>query len=90
MTQMVAWIPLSNTISVKKWDIVHVLDACHDIQISLRTLRCKLKTMQLPKSPNITDEAVRQIITRENFEGHLQDMVIASCGINSRQQLESK
>ena len=45
--------------------VVDVLDACHDIQISLRTLKRKLKTMQLTKSPNITDEAVRQIIKRE-------------------------
>ena len=41
-----------------------LLDACHDIQISLRILKSKLKTMQLTKSPNITDEAVRQTIKR--------------------------
>ena len=45
--------------------VVDVLDACHDIQISLRTLKRKLKTIQLTKSPNITDEAVDQIIKRE-------------------------
>ena len=45
--------------------VVHVLDACHDIQISLRTLKRKLKTMKLTKSPNITDEVLRQIIKRE-------------------------
>ena len=45
--------------------VVHVLDACHDIQISLRTMKRKLKTMQLTKSPNITDETVRHIIKRE-------------------------
>ena len=45
--------------------VVHVLDTCHDIQINLRTLNCKLKTMQLKKSSNITDEALRHIIKRE-------------------------
>ena len=35
--------------------VVPVLGACHDIQISLRTLKCKLKTMQLTKPPNVTD-----------------------------------
>ena len=45
--------------------VVNVLDACYDIQISLRTLKGKLKTMQLTKSPNITDEAVSPIIKRE-------------------------
>ena len=48
--------------------VVHVMDACHDIQISLRILNCKLKTMQPTKSPNIGDEAVRQIIKHE-FRG---------------------
>ena len=45
--------------------VVHVLVDCHDVQISLRTLKCKLKTMQLTKSRNITDQAVAQIIKRE-------------------------
>ena len=45
--------------------VVHVLVDCHDVQISLRTLKRKLKTMQLTKSPNIADEVVRQIIKRE-------------------------
>ena len=45
--------------------IVHVLDACHDIKMSLRTLKRKLKTLQLTKAPNITDEAVGQRIKRE-------------------------
>ena len=45
--------------------VVDVLDARHDIQISLRAFKRKLKTIQLTKSPNITDEAVRQIIKRE-------------------------
>ena len=45
--------------------VVDVLDARHDIQISLRALKRKLKTIQLTKSPNTTDEAVRQIIKRE-------------------------
>ena len=49
--------------------VVNVLDACHDIQISLRTLKRKLETMQLTKSPDITDEAVRPIIKRE-LRGH--------------------
>ena len=35
--------------------VVNVLDACDDIQINLRTLKRQLKTMQLTKSPNITD-----------------------------------
>ena len=33
--------------------VVDVLDACHDIQISLRTLKRKLKTMHLKKSPTL-------------------------------------
>ena len=45
--------------------VVDVLDARHDIQISLRAFKRKLKTIQLTKSPNITDEAVRQIIKRD-------------------------
>ena len=45
--------------------VVHVLGACHDIQINLRTLKHKLKILQLTKSPNITDKAVCQIIKRE-------------------------
>ena len=45
--------------------VVHVLGACYNIQISLRTLQYKLKTMQLTKSPNITDEPVHQITKRE-------------------------
>ena len=45
--------------------IVHVLDACHDIKMSLRTLKRKLKTLQRTKTPNITDEAVGQRIKRE-------------------------
>ena len=45
--------------------VADVLDACHNIQITLRTLKHKLRTMQLTKSPNITDEAVYQIIKRE-------------------------
>ena len=45
--------------------VVHVLNACHDIQISLRSLKHKLKTMQLTKSPNIPDESIHQIINRE-------------------------
>ena len=35
--------------------VVNVLDTCRDIQISLSTLKRKLKTMQLTKSPNVTD-----------------------------------
>ena len=45
--------------------VIHVLNACHDIQISLRSLKHKLKTMQLTKSPNIPDESIHQIINRE-------------------------
>ena len=45
--------------------VVDVLYACHDIKTSLRTLKRKLKTIQLTKSPNITNAAVCQIITRE-------------------------
>ena len=45
--------------------VVRVLDACRDIPICLRTLKRTLKTMQLTKSPNITDEVLRQIIKRE-------------------------
>ena len=71
---IVVWIPLSNTLFVKKCQtVVHVLDACHDIQISLRTLKQKLKTMQLTKYPYTTDQAVRQTIKRKlqrPFAGH--------------------
>ena len=35
--------------------VLNVLDACHDIQISLRILKRQLKIMQLTKSPNIAD-----------------------------------
>ena len=42
--------------------VVYVLDDCHNIQTSLGTLNCKLKTMQLTKSPNITGEVAPQII----------------------------
>ena len=45
--------------------VTHVLEACHNVQIILRTLKPKLKTIQLTKSPNTTDEAVHQIIKRE-------------------------
>ena len=45
--------------------VVYVLDTYHNIQTSLRTLNCKLKTMQLTKSPNITGEVVPQIIKRK-------------------------
>ena len=53
--------------------VVHIFDVCHGIQIILRTLKPKLKTVQLTKSPNIVDKAVRQIIKRElrgTFAGH--------------------
>ena len=45
--------------------VVLVLDACHDIQISLGNLKSQLKSMQLTKSPNFNNEAVSQIIKRQ-------------------------
>ena len=42
--------------------VVYVLDTYHNIQTDLRTLNCKLKTMQLTKSPKITGEDAPQII----------------------------
>ena len=45
--------------------VANVLNTCHNIQISLGTLKSKIKTMQLAKTPNITDEVVCQIIKRE-------------------------
>ena len=55
--------------------VVDVLDAFRDIQISLRTLKHKLKTMQL---------------ANVNFKGHLQDMGVTSSCINSIQHMKSK
>ena len=69
--------------------VVHVLGACCNIQISLRTLKCKLKTIQLTKSPNITDEAAHQIIKCE-VQGPSTGHGYRSYVINSRQFIESK
>ena len=69
--------------------VTHVLDACHNVQIILRTLKPKLKTIQFTKSPNTTDEAVHQIIKRELY-GPSAGHGISSRGINTRQHMESK
>ena len=45
--------------------VVHVLDACHDIQFSLKALKYKLRTMKLTKSPNIACNVIHQIIKCE-------------------------
>ena len=61
--------------------VVHVLDASHDIQVSLKALKCKLKTMKLIKSQIL----LIKLYTRQsnvNLKGHLYDMDITSCGIS--------
>ena len=92
MTQMVVWIPLSNTISVKKWHIKQLyifwtLVMTFKLALKLWSANWRICSLQ---NLQILLMKLYARVSNVKFEGHLQDMGIASCGIDSRQHVESK
>ena len=92
MTQMVVWIPLSNTISVKKWHIKQLYifwTLVTTFKLALKLWSANWRICSLPNLQILLMKLYARV-SNVKFEGHLQDMGIASCGIDSRQHVESK